>query len=246
MRKYKNITFGGIQQKIFNLVLIMLVLVMATYSGSIVYQMNRLTGIVSDTNEKQKGAITAISQQTMNAVISGSLGSRTQMQAYIANDLFSDTADAVGTLGEYTRMLFENPERYPAREAALPYAALDGTGSVQLLTEAGVDLNDPAIAEKIGLIGNLSDHMLSLYAHAEVDSCYVALPEGVMLLVDDHASNAIGTRARWKRAGCILPISCPTFSRASTASCALCRSMRAARSWPWRARTCSWTTWKSM
>ena len=189
MRKYKNITFGGIQQKIFNLVLIMLVLVMATYSGSIVYQMNRLTGIVSDTNEKQKGAITAISQQTMNAVISGSLGSRTQMQAYIANDLFSDTADAVGTLGEYTRMLFENPERYPAREAALPNAALDGTGSVQLLTEAGVDLNDPAIAEKIGLIGNLSDHMLSLYAHAEVDSCYVALPEGVMLLVDDHASS---------------------------------------------------------
>ena len=189
MRKYKNITFGGIQQKIFNLVLIMLVLVMATYSGSIVYQMNRLTGIVSDTNEKQKGAITAISQQTMNAVISGSLGSRTQMQAYISNDLFSDTADAVGTLGEYTRMLFENPERYPAREAALPNAALDGTGSVQLLTEAGVDLNDPAIAEKIGLIGNLSDHMLSLYAHAEVDSCYVALPEGVMLLVDDHASS---------------------------------------------------------
>ena len=189
MRKYKNITFGGIQQKIFNLVLIMLVLVMATYSGSIVYQMNRLTGIVSDTNEKQKGAITAISQQTMDAVIAGSLGSRTQMQAYIANDLFSDTADAVGTLGEYTRMLFENPERYPAREAALPNAALDGTGSVQLLTEAGVDLNDPAIAEKIGLIGNLSDHMLSLYAHAEVDSCYVALPEGVMLLVDDHASS---------------------------------------------------------
>ena len=31
--------------------------------------------------------------------------------------------------------------------------------------------------------------MLSLYAHAEVDSCYVALPEGVMLLVDDHASS---------------------------------------------------------
>ena len=189
MKKYKNITFGGIQQKIFNLVLIMLVLVMATYSVMIIYQMNHLTGLVSDTNEEQKGAITAISQQTMDAVIAESLASRTQMQAYIADDLFSDTADTVGTLEQYTRMLFEAPERYPAREAALPNAALDGTGSVQLLTEAGVDLNDPAIAQKIGLIGNLSELMLSLYANAEVDSCYVALPEGVMLLVDDHASS---------------------------------------------------------
>ena len=39
MKKYKNITFGGIQQKIFNLVLIMLVLVMAAYSVMIIFQM---------------------------------------------------------------------------------------------------------------------------------------------------------------------------------------------------------------
>ena len=232
MKKYKNITFGGIQQKIFNLVLIMLVLVMAAYTATIVYQMHNLTSLVSDTSEKQKGAITAISDQTMDAVIAGSLSTQTRLQAYIADDLFADTADAVGTLGEYTRMLFEAPQRYPAREAALPDAALDGTGSVQLLTEAGVDPSDPAIAEKIGLIGNLSEHMLSLYAHAEVDSCYVALPEGVMLLVDDHASSKFDAAGH-------LPISFPTCSRANTASCAPCRSVWAARWWPWRARICS-------
>ena len=189
MKKFKNITLGGIQQKMFNLVLIMLVLVMASYSVMIVYQMNNLTGLVTETNEKQKEAITAISQETMDAVISGSMGSRTQMQAYIADDLFSETADAVQTLADYTGMLFASPERSSARETALPNAALDGTGSVQLLTEAGVDINDPAVAEKLELMGNLSEMLLSLYAHAEVDSCYVALPEGVMLLVDDHPSS---------------------------------------------------------
>ena len=189
MKKYKNITFGGIQQKIFNLVLIMLLLVMAAYSAMIVYQMNHLTELVGETNEKQKTAITTISRQTMDAVIAGSLGSRTQMQAYIADDLFSDTADTVGTLEEYTRRLFEAPQHYSARPVALPNAALDGTGSVQLLTEENVDLEDPAVREKLGLIGNLSELMLSVYANAEVDSCYVALPEGVMLLVDDHASS---------------------------------------------------------
>ena len=93
MKKYWNITFGGIQQKIFNLVLIMLVLVMAAYSAMIVYQMKNLTGLVTETNDTQKGAITAISRETMDAVISQTQSSRTQMQAYIANDLFSDTAD---------------------------------------------------------------------------------------------------------------------------------------------------------
>ena len=188
MKKYKNITFGGIQQKIFNLVLIMLVLVMAAYSVMIVYQMKNLTGLVTETNETQKGTITAISRETMDAVISQTQSSRTQMQAYIANDLFSDTAETVGTLAEYTRLLFEAPQNYPAHEVALPDAALDGTASVQLLTEAG-DLNDPNLAEKLGLIGNLSELMLSMYGNAQVDSCYVALPEGVMLLVDDHASS---------------------------------------------------------
>ena len=189
MKKFKNFVLGGIQQKIFNLVLIMIVLIMAAYSVVIVYQMNNLTGLVTDTNEKQKEGITAISQQTMNAVIAGSLSTQTRLQAYIADDLFSDTADTVGTLGEYTRMLFEAPEQYPARKVSLPDAALDGKASVQFLTAEGVDPSDPAVAEKLGLIGNLSDVMLSIYANAEVDSCYVALPEGVMLLVDDHASS---------------------------------------------------------
>jgi len=89
MKKYKNLTFGGIQQKIFNLVLIMLLLIMAAYSVMILYQMKNLTGLVTETNEEQKGAITATSRQIMDAVIAQTQTSRTQMQAYIADNMFS-------------------------------------------------------------------------------------------------------------------------------------------------------------
>ena len=191
MKKFKPITLGGIQQKVFNLVLIMLILVMAAFSVVIFYQMNRIGSLVTETNDRQKEAITAISTETMDVVIARSLIDSTRMQARIADDMFSDTADTVNTLGDFTRMLFEAQARYPAREAELPDAALDGTASVQLLTEEGVDLTDPDVAQKLGLIANLSEVMLSLYANAEVDSCYVALPEGVMLLVDDHASSKL-------------------------------------------------------
>ena len=191
MKKIKNIVLGGIQQKVFNLILIMILLVMAAYSVVILYQMNRLSGLVSGTNDKQKEAIAEISQSTMDAVLSESLTTSAQMQAKIADDLFSGTADTVRTLADYAAGLFEDANRYEAREVKRPDAALDGTASVQLLTEKDTDLEDPAVAGKLGLIGNLSDLMLALYANAGVDSCYIALPEGVMMIVDDHASSKL-------------------------------------------------------
>ena len=194
MRQFGKITLGGIQQKIFNLVLIMIILVMAAYSVVIFHQMNAISSLVAETNEKQKASITGISESTMETVVSRTLSASTQMQAQIADKKFSDTADTVNSLGAYTRILFENPERYPAREIRLPDAKTDGTATVQLLAEEGVNPDDPAIAEKLGLIGNLSDMMLSIYDRAGVDSCYVALPEGVMILIDDHASSKLDAK----------------------------------------------------
>ena len=196
MKQYGKFTLGGIEQKIFNLVLIMLVLVMAVFSVVIFHQMNTISSLTSETNEKQKAAITTISENTMKSVVDRSLGTSTQLQAEIADDMFSETASLVNSLGDYARMVLEHPERYSPRETGKPDAKADGTGSVQLLTEEGVDPENPAVAEKLGLIGNLSEMMLSTYAHAGVDSLYIALPEGVMLLVDDHASSKFDSEGR--------------------------------------------------
>ena len=45
MRQFGKITLGGIQQKIFNLVLIMMILVMAAYSVVIFHQMNAISSV---------------------------------------------------------------------------------------------------------------------------------------------------------------------------------------------------------
>ena len=191
MKKYKHFTLGGIQQKIFNLVLIMLILVMAVYAVVIFHQMNTFSTLVSDTSEKQKSSIADISERTMDAVIAQSLGTTTRMQAYMADDMFKDTADAVSMLGACAQSLFSTPENFAGRDVKLPDPETDGTASVQLLTEESVDLSDPALTEKLRLLGGLTDMMLAVYANAEVDSLYVALPDGVMLLVDDHASSKL-------------------------------------------------------
>ena len=189
MKRIKNFVIGGIQQKVFNLVLVTVLLMMAAYTTVVIYQASRLTELVTEVNTAQKQSITEISQGTMDAVLEANLTQNAQMQAYLAGTLFGDAAGVVNIIADYAGRLFADPDSYSPREVPLPDPAKDGEISVQLLTEAGVDVSAPDVAERLGLIGNLGDLMTALYADAQVDSCYVALPDGVMLLVDDHSGS---------------------------------------------------------
>lgn len=48
MKKFKNIMIGGIQQKVFNLVLVTLLLLMAAYTAVIIHQSAFLSGLVRE------------------------------------------------------------------------------------------------------------------------------------------------------------------------------------------------------
>ena len=189
MKKIKGITIGGIQQKIFNLVVITIILMMAAHVTVILYQFGQMVTLVRSTSESQKDSISTISGETMAAILDANLTQSTQMEAYIAGDVFADAERVVKVVSDYAEKLFADPEGYPVRDVPLPDKAKEGEISMQVLTEEGVDLSDPQIQRKLGLIGNLSDLMIAVYDGANVDSCYVALPDGVMLLVDDHAGS---------------------------------------------------------
>ncbi len=196
MKKFRNITLGGIQQKIFNLVLITFLLMMGTFSAVMIYLYGQTTSLVHETNNLQKQSITSISQETMDAVLKANMTQGALLQAYIATDYFEDAAGAVRMIADYAGHLFANPGAYSAREVSRPDREKDGQISAQVLTEEGVDPDGETIREKLGLIGNLADLMTALYAEANVDSCYIALPEGVMLLVDDHAASKFDENGR--------------------------------------------------
>ena len=189
MKKFRGITIGGIQQKIFNLVVITIILIMASYTTVIIYQSGKLTELVRSTSQTQQQTISDISGETMAAVLDANLTQSTKLEAYIAGDVLGDAVRVVNVVADYTNKLFADPANYPVRSYSLPDKSKDGQISMQVLAEQGVDLSDPTVKSKLGLIGNLSDLMTAVYADANVDSCYVALPEGVMLLVDDHSAS---------------------------------------------------------
>ncbi len=204
MRKFKNWVVGGIQQKLFNLVLYAIVLLVVAFTVVLVWQSSKLSELVAQTNTQQKEAITQTVEQSMGERLSKDLGEATLMQADIADEMFGDLTGSVSMMADYATKLYANPDAYPAREVALPDASTDGQTTVQLLTEKGVDVKDPAVAQELSFVANISDLLAALSKNAQIDSCYIALPSGVMVLADDHASS------KFADDGSIMPIEMTT------------------------------------
>ena len=98
MIKKHGITLGGLQQKILNLVLISILAVIAIFACVSIYQSKHLTKVVKNAESKQQRSMESISHETMDEVINHSLVSTTAMQAYIANDVFSEVRSNIKML----------------------------------------------------------------------------------------------------------------------------------------------------
>ena len=197
MRKIRNLVIGGIQQKVFNLVLFTIILMVGAYTAVIMSQLTSLRKLVTETNAQQKESISAVSRQTMDAVVDNTLSENTLMKAFIVNDLFEDVGNAVLMLGNQARNILDEPGMYPKREYAAPDPEMDGEVTLQLLTEEGIDVTEPLLAAKLGRFANLEDMMAGLFKTVRINSCYIAFPEGVMLAVDNRLVNKKRERSRF-------------------------------------------------
>ena len=190
MKVIKGLKFGGLQQKIFNLMLIIIVLLIGAYAAVSVYQQRNLTAVVQEASARQQASIAAVSEETMEAVLSASMTRSTALQAYIADDLFGDVRTDVLTLQAFAEGLFAHADSFDDQQVSPPSAANDGAVTAQLIHEDGVD---PADSETLGLVANMSDIMTAMYkASNKLSSVFVGTADGCMVLVNDRSSTFIG------------------------------------------------------
>jgi len=190
MKKIKNLVIGGIQNKIFNLVFFNIIFFLLALVGITIYQSRMLTNIVEDTNDKQVESMTTISAETMDNVINANLGRTTALDAYIADDLFSDLESNVWMLCDFATKLYSDDNKYPGKDVSVPDKSNEGKTSVQLLYESGVDISDPEYAEEIRLLGNMSDLMIALFdSKAQLNSCFIGTQSGLMVITDQVPSS---------------------------------------------------------
>ena len=89
MRIIKGFKIGGLQQKIFNLMLLFILILIGAYAAVSFWQQMNLKDIVQDSGKKQQESIKTVSEETMESVLNTSMSQSTGLEAYIADDLFS-------------------------------------------------------------------------------------------------------------------------------------------------------------
>ena len=185
MKIIRGIKIGGLQQKIFTLMLVFIAALIAAYAAVAAYQQKNLTDVVQKASVEQQASITAVSEETMEAVLNSSMVRSTALQAYIANDLFMDVQTDVRTLQTFAEELFAHADSFTPHPYYDPDPTKDGIAAVQMQHEEGVD---PAESETLGLVANMSEVMLAMFEHSDkLSSCFVATADGCILYVDDRS-----------------------------------------------------------
>ena len=88
MRRVKNLVIGGIQSKVFNLILVTVILLTAAFTAVSVYHNNMLANLAAESGEKQKTAISDITDSVMKTVVEQSMGRATELESYLADEMF--------------------------------------------------------------------------------------------------------------------------------------------------------------
>ena len=185
MKIIRGIKIGGLQQKIFNLILIFMVALIGIYTAVSLYQQKNLAAVVQEAGEEQQNAIEAASRETMQAVLNYSMVKTNALQAYIANDLFADVQTDVMTLQAFAKELYEHRESFDPHPFAPPDPAMDGIASVQMLHEPGVD---PEASDSLALVANMSEVMQAMFeSSGKLNACFIGTSDGCLLFVNDRA-----------------------------------------------------------
>jgi len=180
---------GGIESKVLTLVLISMLLVAAVFVASMLTQRSLLTSLTQETGEKQLASMTGTTAAVIDRVIVENMDHQTELEARLTDKLFHDRAVGVQMVGEYAVKLLENPDDVPRAAWQRPDASHNGELFVKALFAEGLEAS--AVDDKLGVIANMTDLMLSLCSAYGTDNIWFTLPEGATLMADTVPGNWI-------------------------------------------------------
>jgi len=189
MKRFKNFVIGGIQTKVFNLILYTVLLLTVAFMAISLAHSKMLSDLVSESSARQEAAIGEITDEVMNQVVTQSLARSNRAEARFADEMFDAVQNRVMFLADYAAKLFAHPEDYAPQPYAGPDPKDDGAWTAKVIYADGVDANAPEIAAKVGLLANLSETMISLCPAFGAEAVYIALPEGVHLSASNTSSS---------------------------------------------------------
>ena len=110
MKKIRNIVIGGIENKLFNLILLTVILLSAANYIVYLHHSRMLTDLAAESGERQQQAISEVTSEVMDTVVTHTLARSNQAEARIADSMFSAAAHRVSFLADRAADLFAHPE----------------------------------------------------------------------------------------------------------------------------------------
>ena len=176
MKKLFGITFGGLQHKILNLVLILILVQIALFAGVTVYNSYHLSKVVGQARTEQQEAIEKVSGDTMKQVVDGSMAKANSLQADTANQKFAEVEDNIKVLRAMAQSLFEQRDTLEPAPFSPPDPEKDGILSAHVLFEEGVDYTQ---SELLPIAAHMSETLMAMWSHNDViGGCYIGLSDG--------------------------------------------------------------------
>ncbi len=187
MKKIFGITIGGLQHKILNLVLMVFIATIGCVIVVSTIKTKQLSSVVNNTRVEQQEAIEDSSVKTLLMSVDSSMTKTNALQAYIADDMFSDLRSDVSTLQALAEEIFSQKNDIGKAAFELPDKTKAGQYTPQVLFESGVDYES---SELLGIAARMAAPMTAMCSKAEyMDNCYIGLADGTFFLVDDHPEN---------------------------------------------------------
>ena len=166
-----------------------MLLVATVYSVSMVAQDDMLSHLSQATKERQLASMTGTTTAVIDSVIVQNMDRITELEASLTDELFRDRMVGVQIVGDYALKLLENPDSVISAAWHRPDAAHDGELFVKALFAPGLEAE--TVDDKLGVLANMTDLMLSLCASYGTDNIWFTLPEGATLMADTVPSNWI-------------------------------------------------------
>ena len=189
MKKIRNLVIGGIESKVVTLVVVSMLLVTAVFVTSMLIQNSVLADLSRQTSERQLASVTGTTMDVIHTVITESMGQHTELEAKVTDELFHDRAVGVRLAGNYAAKLLDDPDSVPRAPWQRPDASREGELFVKVLLAEG--LEESAVADRLGVIANMTDMMVSLCNAYRTDNIWFTLPEGATLMADTVPGNWI-------------------------------------------------------
>ena len=189
MKKFGKFVLGGIESKIVTLIVVAMLLIAGVFFGFMLTQYNTLTELTEETTEKQLASMTGITGTVIDSVIYQSMDSSMEKEAQVSDQLFRDSAIRVRMTGEYAKKLLDDPDGVPRQSWSRPDASKDGQLFVKVLLADEVEAAD--VSDRLGVLANLSDMMVSICNAYGADNIWFSVPEGATLMADTVPGNWI-------------------------------------------------------